>query len=107
MIVSITFIKLKHPFKLIPLGLHSSRIKKQLKTSNCKAVKTKSRLLDHYTMTLWHSEEALLKFMLNGAHQQAMTKSLELAKEIKTVRIHSDKLPTWSEAKKHLIKRKK
>lgn len=54
-------------------------------------------------MTLWDSEEDLLKFMLNGAHHQAMTQSLQLAKEIKTIRIPSANLPSWEQAKKHLV----
>lgn len=103
MIVSITYLKLKHPFKLFALGLHSSRINKQLQTSSCLDFKTKSGILKHYTMTLWDSEEDLLEFMLKGAHHQAMTQSLQLAKEIKTIRIPSANLPTWEQAKKYLV----
>jgi hypothetical protein len=53
-------------------------------------------------MSLWHTEEDMKMFARSGAHLNAMKKSAFLAKEIRTLVIHTDRLPTWQEAKLRL-----
>lgn len=56
----------------------------------------------HYTMTLWNSDAELKEFAKSGAHLEAMKKSKNIAKEIRTITIDTDSLPSWKEAKKLL-----
>ncbi len=53
-------------------------------------------------MTLWNNDDELKAFARSGAHLDAMKMSKEIAKEIKTLTIDADKLPTWQEAQKLL-----
>lgn len=75
---------------------------KQLKASEYKAFKKSGFWTKHYTMTLWNSDEELKAFANNGAHLEAMKNSARIAKEIKTITLNSDKLPSWKEAKQLL-----
>ena len=100
--VTITSIELKGPLKFFLLSYRAMLILKQLKTTNCREVKTKGFWTKHYTMTLWNSEQELKDFARSGAHLAAMKKSREIAKEIRTVTIPAEKLPDWNEAKKLL-----
>jgi hypothetical protein len=53
-------------------------------------------------MTLWNNESELKDFAKSGAHLDAMKKSKDIAKEIRTMTIDTDTLPTWDEAKRLL-----
>jgi len=60
-------------------------------------------------MTLWNNESELRAFATSGAHLDAMKNSKSIAKEIRTITIEADALPTWKEAMKllenaHVIK---
>ena len=101
---AITLIELKSPLKFFSLSLSALGIMKQLKASNHIAFKKKGFWTKHYTMTLWETEEELKEFALSGAHLEAMKKSKEIAKEIRTIIIDADKLPDWKTAKQILIK---
>ncbi len=95
---SITYIQLKGPLKFFALSLQAMRIIKQLKSANSKAFKKKGVWTKHYTMTLWESEEDMVAFARSGAHLNAMKESAKLAKEIRTVTIDAEQLPTWKVA---------
>ena len=97
--VSITSIELKGPLKFFALSSSALQIIKQLKTTQCKAFKKKGVWTTHYTMTLWNSEEELKQFAHSGAHLEAMKISKKIAKEIRTISIDADQLPSWNEAK--------
>lgn len=79
---------------------------KQLKATNCRAFKKKGIWTKHYTMTLWSSEEEIKKFAYSNAHKEAMNKSHKVAKEIRTITINADTLPSWEEAKRKLAQGK-
>lgn len=49
-------------------------------------------------MTLWNNEEELKSFARSGPHLQAMKTSKQLAKEIRTITIDTETLPSWKEA---------
>ncbi|RZS96947.1 DUF3291 domain-containing protein [Cecembia calidifontis] len=103
---TITSIQLKGPFQFFALSAKAYDIIKQLKTTNYKDFKKRGVWTKHYTMTLWHSEEELKAFSNSGAHLEAMKKSREIAREIRTITIDAEVLPSWREAKKLLEKAK-
>jgi hypothetical protein len=53
-------------------------------------------------MPLWNNERELEDFARSGAHLQAMKDSKQIAKEIRTLTIDANELPSWSEAKRLL-----
>lgn len=78
------------------------KILPQLKQANCKAFKKQGKWINHYTMTLWQNADAITTFARSGAHLEAMKKSAEMAKEIRTLTIDADQLIDWKTAKKLL-----
>ncbi|HEY0029958.1 MAG TPA: DUF3291 domain-containing protein [Bacteroidia bacterium] len=103
---TITSIELKGPLKFFALSSSALKIIKQLKATNCKEFKKRGVWTKHYTMTLWNNESELKEFAKSGAHLEAMKKSKSMAKEIRTITIETDTLPSWDEAKKLLEKAK-
>jgi hypothetical protein len=99
---TITSIELKGPLKFFALSATAFGIIKQLQATNVKAFKKKGFWTKHYTMTLWHSENDLKAFANNGAHREAMSAGKTIAKEIRTITIDTEALPSWKEAKKLL-----
>lgn len=103
---TITSIELKGPFQFFVLSARAYSIIKQLKATNFKDFKKRGIWTKHYTMTLWNSEDDLKAFSKSGAHLEAMKKTREIAKEIRTITIDAEVLPSWREAKKLLEKAK-
>lgn len=103
---TITSIELKGFFKFFALSAQAMQIIKQLKTTDCKEFKKRGFWTTHYTMTLWNGEEELKAFARSGAHLEAMKTSAKIAKEIRTITIETDKLPSWKEAQQLLLKGK-
>ncbi len=58
----------------------------------------------HYTMTLWNDESELTEFAKSGAHLSAMKNGGQIAKEIRTITIDAEVLPSWDGAIKLLEK---
>lgn len=103
---TITSIELKGPFKFFALSASALKIIRQLKSTNYKDFKKKGIWTKHYTMTLWNSESDLKEFAKSGAHLEAMKNSRKIAKEIRTITIDADSLPSWEEALKLLERAK-
>jgi len=99
---TITSIELKGPLQFFALSANALKIIKQLKATKCKDFKKRGFWTKHYTMTLWNNESELKEFAKSGAHLDAMKKSKHMAKEIRTLTIDTDTLPSWEEAKKLL-----
>jgi hypothetical protein len=99
---TITSIELKGPLKFFALSANALNIIKQLKATNYMDFKKRGIWSKHYTMTLWNNESDLKEFAKSGAHLEAMKKSKQIAKEIRTITIDADTLPSWDEAKKLL-----
>ncbi|HNL08662.1 MAG TPA: hypothetical protein PKH93_13885, partial [Chitinophagales bacterium] len=91
---TITSIELKGPLKFFALSATALSIIKQLKATNCKDFKKKGIWTKHYTMTLWNNESELKEFAKSGAHLDAMKKSKQMAKEIRTITIDTETLPS-------------
>ena len=100
--VTITSIELKGPMKFFLLSSRALKVIKQLKTTNFKDFKSTGFWTKHYTMTLWNNEAELKEFERSGPHLDAMKKSKEIAKEIRTYTYDANVLPTWKEGKKLL-----
>ena len=96
--VTITSIELKGPFKFFALSYRAMHILRQLKATNCRAMRKRGYRIKHYTMTLWDSEQAPREFAMSGAHRDAMKASKELAREIRTITYDADTLPDWKTA---------
>ena len=99
---TITSIELKGPLKFFALSASALKVLRQLKTTNCKDFKKRGIWTKHYTMTLWNNENELKEFAASGAHFNAMKQSKQIAKEIRTITIDAQVLPSWDEAKKIL-----
>ena len=99
---TITSIELKGPLKFFALSSHALKILRQLKATNYKDFKKRGIWTKHYTMTLWNSEQDLKEFAMSGAHLEAMKAGARIAKEIRTITIDTESLPSWTEAKKLL-----
>ena len=106
MIVVISYIKLKTPFHFFKLSRYALSINFQIKSSNCVKFKKHGFWLHHYTMTLWSNESEMKTFSSSGAHLKAMKISANIAKDIKTISIKANELPSWKEAKQLLKKAK-
>lgn len=100
--VTITSLELKGPYHFFTLSSSALKITRQLKATSCKKYKKRGFWLTHYTMTLWNTEQELKEFAKSGAHLEAMKLSSQIAKEIRTITIDGNTLPSWSEAKKLL-----
>lgn len=95
---TITSIELKGPFKYFVLSSMAWSIMKQLKSANYVDFKKRGFWTKHYTMTLWSSEDDMKEFAFSGAHKTAMLNSQRIAKEIRTITIDTNELPSWSTA---------
>ena len=104
--LTITSIELKGPLGFFKLSKDAMSVIQQLKSTRHKAFKKRGFWTKHYTMTLWNSEEELKAFAKSGAHLEAMKQSALIAKEIRTITIDQDHLPSWKEAYKLLEKAK-
>lgn len=99
---TITSIQLKGPLRFFALSARALRIVRQLKATNCLKFKKRGFWTTHYTMTLWNNENELRAFAQSGAHRDAMKASREIAREIRTITLDVDELPSWREAKRLL-----
>lgn len=105
MIISITYIKLKSPWKFFKLANYARFILQQMKEDpNCQGHKQKGIWTNHFTMSMWNTEEEMMAFVRSGAHLKAMKISKDIAAELKFKRLNQDHFPTWKEAKQHLHK---
>ncbi|MBP7808110.1 MAG: DUF3291 domain-containing protein [Bacteroidia bacterium] len=95
---TITYIELKGPLKFFALSADALKIVRQLKTANSLDFKKRGIWTKHYTMSLWKNEEDMRAFATSGAHLDAMKRSKNIAKEIRTITIDADKLPDWKTA---------
>lgn len=96
---TVTYIELKSPFLIFKFVRMVSGIIKQLKNTACQGFRSQGYWTKYYTITLWNDEAELKSFATNGAHLEAMKRSQEMAKEIKTITFDTYVCPTWKEAK--------
>lgn len=101
MIVSITKIELNSYSKLLSFLKFNGQIIKELKHSKCIKYKLKPNwnLKTWYTMTLWENVQEINEFYQNGTHLEAMKQSKTFSSNIHSLRIHTEDLISWKEAK--------
>ncbi|QNL21533.1 DUF3291 domain-containing protein [Hyphobacterium sp. CCMP332] len=102
MILSITHLKLKSPWKIFPFMATTAKIIKQLDKSAVVNFKSNSTLRNHYTMSLWKNEKDMRDFYRNGDHAKAMKNAKNIAAEIKTIHFEADAFLPWKKAKKEV-----
>ncbi|MEQ9424818.1 MAG: DUF3291 domain-containing protein [Cyclobacteriaceae bacterium] len=105
MILVITKLRLKSFWKIFQMVRHANLIRQQHNEVNSTALKTYGFWLDHYTMSLWRSEEEMKTFAHSGAHLNAMKASSQIAKEIKTAQVERQDFVTWKVAKDIVTKK--
>jgi hypothetical protein len=99
--VSITRLRLKSAFQLVPFIWHTFKSGKQLTQSNF--IKGKTLLdknLTFWTMTLWNNEADMRAYRNTDAHKLAMPKLQHWCNEASIVHWQQDgsDFPTWIEA---------
>jgi hypothetical protein len=102
MIVVVTSLELKSPFTFFALSYNAMKIIRQMKQTSCVAYKSTGFWTSHYTMSLWKSADEMKQFARSGSHLQAMKKSSLIAREIRTLVVEADALPSWAVAKERL-----
>ncbi|MEQ9187529.1 MAG: DUF3291 domain-containing protein, partial [Cryomorphaceae bacterium] len=83
---------------------HAMNIMRQMQQTSVVQVKTSGMLKQHYTMSLWKDDASRRAFAREGAHLEAMKESARIAKEIITLTIEADQMPSWKNAKRLLEK---
>lgn len=97
--LSITRLKLKSPFLLVPALVQTEQVVSQLRASAGFLQGELLATLDLalWTATLWTSEQAMRSFYLTGAHRQVMAKLNDWSSEAVAGHqsIAENYLPTW------------
>lgn len=108
MVITVTSIKLRSPWKFFRLSIFGYKVQKQIKVEKG-FIKLKNTGFgkDHYTLSVWQSTEDLKRFAKTGAHAVAMRSSKELSTEIRIYTYTSDTIPDWKEAKALLMEKGK
>ena len=100
MIISITGLKPKSVFTIIPFWLKAIPSLSQAKNAkgnlHCEVKKIKG--IQH-TLTAWESEEALKNFVYSGIHLKAIQSFRKIATG-STYRYKSETMPSWDEARR-------
>jgi hypothetical protein len=99
MLLVITSLELASPLKLLRMYGYTVGIVKQLRHSNCLSFKTYGWWRLHYTMSLWRNEKEMRNFSLGNQHLYAMRNARSVAKEVRTLRLDTDHMPGWAEAR--------
>lgn len=103
MLVTITSVRLKNWWRFFELSYHGMKISQEIK--KCEGfIKMKNTGFGylHFTMSAWECQEDIKKFYKAGAHLLAMKKASTLATETTTYTYATDRLPSWSDAKRLL-----
>ena len=108
MVITVTYIKLRSPWKFFRLSIFGYKVQKQLKGEKG-FIKLKNTGFgkDHYTLSAWQSTEDLKRFSKTGAHAEAMRSSKELSTEIRIYTYDGDSMPGWKDAKNLVLERGK
>lgn len=104
MMLTITKIELKNAWHYFALIRHAMKIMRQMQQTSVVQVKTSGLLTNHYTMSLWKDDASRQAFAREAAHMAAMNESARIAKEIITLTIEADQMPSWKRAKRLLEK---
>ncbi len=107
MLVSITRLRLRSVWYLLPFFFHTTRAHKQAEAAaGCLGVKVrKTSGLAFWTLTVWDSDASLRAFMTTGPHRTAMPKLFHWCDEAATAHwiVGSPALPDWDTATAQLL----
>ncbi len=107
MLVSVTRLRLRSVWYLLPFMLWASRSQKQAaKTPGCVALDArKARGLTFWTRSVWKDEASLKSFMIAAPHRKAMPKLYRWCDEAAIGRWHTEagSLPSWEEAEQRIV----
>ncbi|MEZ4360178.1 MAG: hypothetical protein R3B48_08355 [Kofleriaceae bacterium] len=98
MIVVVTYFRIRSIIRGFELFLHEHRIKKQLREMDCKGYRMRAILKDVYTMTMWETEEQMIRFARSGAHLESMKSTARLGSQFRSVTFEASAMPPWKEA---------
>ena len=105
--LTITSVELKNPFTFFFFANYARKNVGQLKSSPAVKFKSTGIWTRHYTMSLWNNEEDLKTYARTGHHKESMSRSAKMCKEIRTLTIDRDEMPSWKEAKAMLMEQGK
>jgi hypothetical protein len=102
MLVSVTRLRLRTWWFLLPFAIHAARSQKQAQlTRGCLSVAVRrTQGPAFWTLTAWESEAALKSFMASGPHRIVMPKLQHWCDEAAVAHwMHDENVaPTWHEA---------
>lgn len=103
LLVTVTSIRLKSVWYFFRLSLFGLKISRQAKSEKG-FIKMKNTGFgyDHYTLSVWESEEDIKRFARSGMHLEAMRQTGSIASEVRTYTYLTNTLPGWKEVKKLL-----
>jgi len=107
MLISVTRLRLRSAWYLLPFMLWASRSSKQAaNTPGCLAIDArKTRGLTFWTRSLWKDEPSLKSFMIAAPHRKAMPKLYGWCDEAAIGRWETQSaiLPSWEEAERRIV----
>lgn len=103
LLVTITSIKLRSVWHFFRLSLFGMKISRQAKSEKG-FIKMKNTGFgyDHYTISVWKTEEDIKRFSHSGTHLEAIKQTRRIATEVRTFTYQTGELPRWAEVKKLL-----
>ena len=100
MVITVTYIKLKNPFKFFKLSMYAYKIMQQTKQSNgFIRMLNKGIWTDHYTLSAWQTMDDVKTFAQSGEHHTAMKQSKSISNQIITYTYTTEIFPDWKSAK--------
>ena len=101
--ITVTYLKLRSPWKVFQMAKHVGKIQQQAKQSpGFIQMATTGWWKLWFTLSAWESEETLKQFARSGAHLEAMKISTQLSPELSTYTFEAAQVPDWKEAKRLL-----
>jgi heme-degrading monooxygenase HmoA len=108
MLVSVTRLRLRSLWFLLPFAVRASQIRKQAHgTPGCLGVRVrKTRGLAFWTLSLWEGEESLRTFLSQPPHVEVMPRLSSWCDEAATTHwvVVPQEMPKWEQATEQLLK---
>ncbi|MCC7159609.1 MAG: DUF3291 domain-containing protein [Ignavibacteria bacterium] len=103
LLVTVTSIRLKSVWYFFRLSLFGLKISRQAKSAKGFIKMEKNGFgYDHFTLSVWESEEDINRFARSGKHLEAMRQTGSIASEVRSYTFRTNTLPGWNEVKKLL-----
>lgn len=79
---------------------YSGPIFGSINSHGCLSYSSSGLWLNHYTLTVWRSEEDMKRFIHTKEHKEALANTRRMASSVKFYKAVMDRKPSWREAKK-------